>query len=165
MDQPGAEVAVVGIGVYRHALEEASIVLAYGYELLGLIELGELQNLRIRERRHGKAGALGRSQEGIHDLRVLLVENRARRIDELAAGSHARSSLFEHRKLQFGQLNRHIFFGQAPRYLRMTAHGSGARARRIDKDRVELNRLAKHGIKRCEHLIKLAGITETVRTP
>ena len=41
----------------------------------------------------------------------------------------------------------------------MTTHGSGARARRIDKDRVELNRLAKHGIKRCEHLIKLAGIT------
>ena len=41
----------------------------------------------------------------------------------------------------------------------MTAHGTGARARRIDKDRVELNRLAKHGIKRCEHLIKLAGIT------
>ena len=41
----------------------------------------------------------------------------------------------------------------------MTAHGAGARARRIDKDRVELNRLAKHGIKRCEHLIKLASIT------
>ena len=40
----------------------------------------------------------------------------------------------------------------------MTTHGSGARARPIDKDRVEFNRLAKHGIKRCEHLIKLAGI-------
>ena len=41
----------------------------------------------------------------------------------------------------------------------MTTHGSGARARRIDKDRVELNRLAKHGIKRRQYFIKLAGIT------
>ena len=41
----------------------------------------------------------------------------------------------------------------------MAAHGAGARARRIDKDRVELNRLAKHGIKRCQYFIKLAGIT------
>ena len=46
--------AVVGVGVYRHALEEASIVLAYGYELLGLIELGELQNLRLGERLQAK---------------------------------------------------------------------------------------------------------------
>ena len=151
--------AVVGVGVYRHALEEASVVLAYGDELLGLGELGELQNLRLGKRCHAKAGTLGRAQERFHDLRVLLVEDRARCIDELAAGSHARGCFLEHRQLQFGQLNRHILFGQAPRDLGMTAHGAGARARRIDKDRVELNRLAKHGIKRCEHLIKLAGIT------
>ena len=62
MDQSGAEVAVVGVGVYWHALEEASIVLAYGYEFLGLIELGELQNLCFGKRRHAKAGTLGRSQ-------------------------------------------------------------------------------------------------------
>ena len=153
MDQTGAEVAVVGIGVYGDALEEATIVLAYGNELLGLIELGELQNLCLGKRCHAKAGALWRSEERVHDLRVLLIEDRACRIDELAADSHARSSLFEHRKLQFGQRNRHILFGQAPRDLGMTAHGTGARARRIDKDRVELNRLAKHGIKRREYLI------------
>ena len=84
MDQAGAEVAVVGVGVYRHALEEASIVLAYGYELLGLIELGELQNLCLGKGCHTKAGTLGRVQESVHNLRVLLVEDRARRIDELA---------------------------------------------------------------------------------
>ena len=130
-----------------------------GYQLLGLIELGELQNLGFGERRHGKAGALGRGQEGIHDLRVLFIKDRAGGIDKLTAGSHARGGFLEHRQLQFGQLNRHILFGQAPRNLGMTTHGSGARARCIDKDRVELNRLAKHGIKRCEHLIKLARIT------
>lgn len=75
MDQPSAEVAVVGIRVYGHALEEAPIVLAYGYELLGLIELGELQNLCLGERRYSKAGALRRVQESIHHLRVLLVED------------------------------------------------------------------------------------------
>ena len=40
--QPSAEVAVVGVGVYRKALEEASIVLADGYQLLGLCEIGQL---------------------------------------------------------------------------------------------------------------------------
>ena len=59
MDQSGAEVAVVGVGVYRHALEEASIVLAYGYELLGLIELGKLQDLGFGKRFYDKALALG----------------------------------------------------------------------------------------------------------
>ena len=101
-DQPGAEVAVVGVGVYRHALEEASIVLAYGYELLGLIELGELQNLRLGERLQAKVRTLGRRQERIHNLRVLLIKDRARRIDELAAGSHTRSGFLEHRQLQLG---------------------------------------------------------------
>ena len=90
MDQAGAEVAVVGVGVYGNALEEASIVLAYENELLGLIELGELQNLCFGKRRHAKAGTLGRSQEGIHDLSVLLSKNRAGGIDKLTAGSHAR---------------------------------------------------------------------------
>ena len=41
----------------------------------------------------------------------------------------------------------------------MTTHGSGARARRIDKHGIELDPLTAHSIKRCEHLIKLAGIT------
>ena len=40
----------------------------------------------------------------------------------------------------------------------MTAHGAGARARRIDKHRVEQGRLAEHRIKGREHLIELAGI-------
>lgn len=62
MDQSGAEVAVVGVGVYRHTLEKASIVLAYGYELLGLIELGELQNLCFGKRRHAKAGTSGEAR-------------------------------------------------------------------------------------------------------
>ena len=140
-------------------MEEASIVLAYGDELLGLLEVGQLQNLCLGKRRHAKAGTLGRSKERVHNLRVLFIKNRAGGIDKLTAGSHARGGFLEHRQLQFGQLNRHILFGQAPRDLGMTTHGSGARARCIDKDRVELNRLAKHGIKRCEHLIKLARIT------
>ena len=46
MDQAGAEVAVVGVGVYRHALEEASSVLADGDEFLSLGKLGQLQDLR-----------------------------------------------------------------------------------------------------------------------
>ena len=78
---------VVGVGVYRHALEEASIVLAYGYELLGLIELGELQDLRLGERCDTKVGPFGRGQKGIHDLRVLFIKNRAGGIDELSAGA------------------------------------------------------------------------------
>lgn len=41
----------------------------------------------------------------------------------------------------------------------MTTHGSGARARRIDKHGIELDPLTAHGIKRCEYLIELAGIT------
>ena len=40
----------------------------------------------------------------------------------------------------------------------MAAHGSSARAWRIDKHRVEQGRLAKHRVKGREHLIKLAGI-------
>ena len=40
----------------------------------------------------------------------------------------------------------------------MTAHGAGARARRIDKHRVEQGRLAKHRVKGREHLIEFAGI-------
>ena len=40
----------------------------------------------------------------------------------------------------------------------MTTHGAGARTRRIDKHRVEQGGLAKHGIKRREHLIELASI-------
>ena len=120
MDQTGAEVAVVGIGVYGDALEEASIVLTNGYEFLGLIKLGELQNLCLGKRCHAKAGALWRSEERVHDLRVLLIEDRACRIDELAADSHARGGFLEHRQLQFGQLNRHILFGQSPRNLGMT---------------------------------------------
>lgn len=77
--------AVVGVGVYRHALEKSSVVLAYGNELLGLIELGELQNLRLGERCDAKVDALGRGQEGIHNLRVLFIKNRAGGIDELSA--------------------------------------------------------------------------------
>ena len=94
--------AVVGVGVYRHALEEALIVLAYGYEFLGLIELRELQNLRLGERCDAKVGALGRGQEGIHDLRVLFIKNRAGGLDELSAGGHARRSLLKHRQLKLG---------------------------------------------------------------
>ena len=60
MDQAGAEVAVVGICVYGDALEKPTVVLAHGDKLLGLGKLGELQNLGFGERRHGKAGALGR---------------------------------------------------------------------------------------------------------
>ena len=60
--------AVVGVGVYWHALEKTSVVLAYENELLGLLEIRQLQNLCLGERRHGKAGALGRGQEGIYDL-------------------------------------------------------------------------------------------------
>ena len=41
-DQPGAEVAVVGVGVYRHALEKSTVVLADDYQLLGLREIGQL---------------------------------------------------------------------------------------------------------------------------
>ena len=62
MDQTGAEVAVVGIGVYGDALEEATIVLAYGNELLGLIELGELQNLCLGKRCHAKAAPSGEAR-------------------------------------------------------------------------------------------------------
>ena len=40
----------------------------------------------------------------------------------------------------------------------MTAHGAGARARRIDKHRVEQGGLAEHRVKGREHLIELAGI-------
>ena len=108
------------------ALEEASSVLTDGYELLGLVEFGKLQDLGFGERRHGKAPALRRGQKGINNLHVFLVKDRAGGVDELAAGSYARSSLFEHRQLQFGQLNRHILFGQAPRNLGMTTHGAGA---------------------------------------
>ena len=140
-------------------MEEASIVLAYENELLGLIELGELQNLCFGKRRHAKAGTLGRSQEGIHDLSVLLSKNRAGGIDKLTAGSHARGGFLEHRQLQFRKLNRHVLFGQAPRNLRMPAHGAGARTRGIDKHRIKQNRLTKHGIERRKHRIKLARIT------
>lgn len=87
MDQSGAEVAVVGVGVYGDALEKSAVVLTYGNELLGLIELGELQNLRLGERCDAKVDALGRGQEGIHDLRVLFIKNRAGGIDELSAGA------------------------------------------------------------------------------
>lgn len=67
MDQAGAEVAVVGVGVYGDALEETSVVLAQGNEALGMVVLGELQDLGFGKWRHGKALALGRGQEGIHD--------------------------------------------------------------------------------------------------
>ena len=136
--------AVVGVGVYRHALEEASSVLADGDEFLSLGKLGQLQDLRLGERRHGKAGTLGRSQEGIHDLSVLLSKNRAGGIDKLTAGSHARGGFLEHRQLQFRKLNRHVLFGQAPRNLRMPAHGAGTRARGIDKHRIEQIYQASH---------------------
>ena len=150
--------AVVGVRINGHTLEEASSVLAQGDEVLGVIVLGELQNLGLGERRHGKTGALGRSQEGVHDLRVLFIKNRAGGIDKFTAGSHARGCFLEHRQLQLGQFSRNVVLGQTPRYLGVTAHGAGARARRIDKHRVEQGRLAKHGIKRREHLIELAGI-------
>ncbi len=57
-----------------------------------MVVLGELQDPGFGKWRHGKALALGRGQEGIHDLRVLFVKNRAGGVDELAAGNHARSS-------------------------------------------------------------------------
>ena len=38
-DQAGAEVAVVGVGVYGDALEETSVVLAQGNEALGMVVL------------------------------------------------------------------------------------------------------------------------------
>ena len=99
MDQAGAEVAVVGVGVYGDTLEEASRILAESDEALGMVVLGELQNLSFGERRHGKADALGRGQEGIHDLRVLFIKNRAGGIDKLTAGSNARGCFLEHRQL------------------------------------------------------------------
>ena len=40
----------------------------------------------------------------------------------------------------------------------MTAHSASARARGIDKHRVEQGGLAKHRVKGREHLIELAGI-------
>lgn len=165
MDQAGAEVAVVGVGVYGDALEEASSVLAQGDEALGVVVLGELQNLSFGERRHGKAGALGRGQECIHDLRVLFVKNRAGGIDKLTASGHARGCFLEHRQLQAGQLGRNVVLGQTPRNLGVAAHGASTRTRRIDKHRVEQGRLAKHRVKGREHLIELAGIADTVRTP
>ena len=102
MDQASAEVAVVGVGVYGDALEEATVVLTDGYQFLGLLEIGELQNLRLGERLQAKVRTLGRRQERIHNLRVLLIKDLARRIDELAAGSHTRSGFLEHRQLQLG---------------------------------------------------------------
>ena len=69
MDQAGAEVAVVGVRINGDTLEEASSVLAQGDEALGMIVLGELQNLGFGERRHGKAGALGRVQERSFSVR------------------------------------------------------------------------------------------------
>ena len=95
-DEAGAEVTVVGVRVYGNALEEASVVLADRYEILGLDEFGQLQNLRLGERLHSKALALGRSQECIDYLRVFLVKDRAGSVDELTAGSHARSRFFKH---------------------------------------------------------------------
>ena len=90
MDQSGAEVAIVGVGVYGDALEKPAVVLTYGDELLGLFKLGELQNLRLGEGCQAKARALWRSQKRIHNLRVLLIKDRARRIDELAILGNAR---------------------------------------------------------------------------
>ena len=40
----------------------------------------------------------------------------------------------------------------------MTAHGTGTRARGIDKHRIEQNGFTKHRIERREDLVKLAGI-------
>ncbi len=159
MDQAGAEVAVVGVGVYGDALEESAIVLAYGNELLGLGKLGELQNLGFGERRQAKVCALRRGQEGIHDLRILFIKNRAGGIDELAAGSHTRGRFLEHRQLQAGQLSPNVLLSQTPRYLRVTAHSAGARARGIDKHCIEQNGFTKHGIERREDRIELACIT------
>ena len=143
---------------YGDALEEPTVVLAYGNELLGPWgKLGELQNLSFGERRYGKAGPSG--GQGIHDLRVLFIKHRAGGIDKLTAGSHARARLpLSIVNVSLGSSIVTSFSGQTPRNLGMTAHGASTRARRIDKDRVEQGGLAKHRVKRWEYLIELAGI-------
>ena len=79
----------------------------------------------------------GLRQEGIHDSPVLLGQQRAGGIQQLAANPHTTGTLAEHGKLKLRQVVINLTGIEAPRDLGMATHGAHAGTGRIDEHGVE----------------------------
>lgn len=79
----------------------------------------------------------GMRQEGIHDSPVLLGQQGAGGIQQLAANPYAAGTLAEHGKLKLRQVAINLTGIETPRDLGMATHGAHAGTGRIDEHGVE----------------------------